>query len=265
MTRAKAWIVGSRALVTGAGGGIGRATAVALAERGAAVAAVDIDAESAETTATACGPGATAHVADVRDRDALAGLLDELGEIDIVGNNAGVGMGGRLTDMSAEDWEWIRGINLDGVVNGCAVFGPPMLERGRGHMVNLSSGLGYTPVATMPAYCTTKAAVFMLSQCLRADWAAYGVGVTAVCPGVINTPIVGRARFVGEHVAEEQRKVEKLFGKGHKPETVATAIIKAIEGDRPVALAGWEAKLGWGMHRFAPLKVQEAMARRGLR
>lgn len=264
MSAARTSIAGSRAVVTGAGGGIGRATAMALAQRGSAVACVDIDAESAKATAERCGPSATAHVADVRDRDALAGLAEELGTVDIAVNNAGVGMGGFFADMTQDDWEWIRSINLDGVVNGCAVFGPPMLERGRGHVVNVSSGLGYTPVANMPGYCTTKAAVLMLSQCLRADWAAQGVGVSAVCPGVINTPIVGRARFCGDDVTGERAKAEKLFGKGHAPEVVAGAIVKAIEADRAVVTAGWEAKLTWGVHRFAPLKVQQALARRGL-
>lgn len=259
-----AWIAGSRAVVTGAGGGIGRATSLALAGKGAAVAAVDIDAESAKATAQACGPEATAHVVDVRDREALAGLLEELGQVDIAVNNAGVGMGGRFSDMSADDWEWIRSINLDGVVNGCAVFGPPMLERGRGHVVNVASGLGFTPVANMPGYCTTKAAVLMLSSCLRADWAADGVGVTAVCPGVIDTPIVGRARFVGDDVDDARKQADMVFRKGHRPELVATAIVKAIEGNRPIALAGAESKAAWWIHRLAPLRAQEALARKGL-
>ena len=258
-----AWIAGSRAVVTGAGGGIGRAVALALAERGAAVAAVDLDGPAAELTAKACGEAATAHEVDVRDRDALAAVLDRLGPVDLLVNNAGVGLGGSLADMTAEDWEWIRSINLDGVVNGCAVFGPPMLARGRGHVVNVSSGLGYTPVGDMAAYCTTKAAVLMLSHCLRADWAAKGVGVSAVCPGVIDTPIVGRARFVGAAV-EQRDRAERLFRRGHRPELVARAVVRAIEQDRPVVTAGWEARLGWALHRVAPVRVQQALARKGL-
>ncbi|MDQ3108021.1 MAG: SDR family NAD(P)-dependent oxidoreductase, partial [Actinomycetota bacterium] len=199
-------IAGATALVTGAGSGIGRATALALAERGATVVCADIVADAAEKTAAACeehgAPGASAHGVDVGDRGAMQTLADEVhathGPLGILVNNAGVGMSGRFADMSEADWLWIRGVNLDGVVNGCAVFAPAMVEAGRGQVVNVSSGLGYTPTATEPAYVTTKAAVLALSQCLRADWSASGVGVSAICPGVINTPIIDRTRFLGE-------------------------------------------------------------------
>lgn len=258
---ARIHIAGARAVVTGAGSGIGRATAHALAGRGATVAAVDIDGDAAARTAAECGAGATAHVADVRDRDALAAL--DLGDVDIAVNNAGVGMSGRFADMTPDDWAWIRGINLDGVVNGCAVWGPPMIERGRGHVVNLSSGLGFMPTVTEVAYCATKAAVLSLSASLRADWAAHGVGVTAVCPGVIDTPIIGRTRFVGGQAAK-RGEAERLFRKGHRPETVAGAIVRSIEGDRGIALAGWESKVGWAFHRLAPFALQQRLATKGL-
>jgi NAD(P)-dependent dehydrogenase (short-subunit alcohol dehydrogenase family) len=99
-------------------------------------------------------------------------------------------MSGRFTDVTAGDWEWIRSVNLDGVVNGCAVFAPGMLARGRGRIVNLSSGLAYLSPRTAPAYVATKAAVLALSRSLRGDFAQYGVGVTAICPGITDTPIV---------------------------------------------------------------------------
>ena len=258
------------ALVTGAGSGIGRATALAFAERGARVLCADIDLASAEKTAAACeergAPAATAHRVDVSDRAALEALAAEVGPVDILVNNAGVGMSGRFNDMSQRDWEWIRGVNLDGVVNGCAVFGPRMVEAGRGQVVNLSSGLGYIPTATEPAYVTTKAAVLALSQCLRADWSGSGVGVTAVCPGVINTPIIDSTRFLGEAGDPERRaRTKKVFRRGHKPESVAKAIVAAVEKDRAIVPVGIEAKAGWWIHRFAPIAVQQAMARQGLR
>ena len=263
-------IPGTTVLVTGAGSGIGRATALAFASRGARLVCVDLHLETAEKAAAACeeagAPSASAHRVDVTDRAALAALADEVDVPGVLVNNAGVGMSGRFNDMSEADWTWIRGVNLDGVVNGCAVFGPRMVEAGRGQVVNLSSGLGYTPTATEPGYVTTKAAVLALSQCLRADWAASGVGVTAVCPGVINTPIIDHTRFLGEAGDPERRaRTTKVFRKGHKPESVADAIVDAVEKDRAIVPVGIEAKAGWWLHRLAPVRVQQAIARQGLR
>jgi NAD(P)-dependent dehydrogenase (short-subunit alcohol dehydrogenase family) len=270
MAAARIEIPGTTVLVTGAGSGIGRATSLAFAARGARLVCVDLHLDAAEKTAAACeeagAPSASAHRADVADRTQLAALADEVGVPGVLVNNAGVGMSGRFTDMTQTDWEWIRGVNLDGVINGCAVFGPAMLEAGRGHVVNLSSGLGYTPTATEPGYVTTKAAVLALSQCLRADWAKSGVGVTAICPGVINTPIIDHTRFLGEAGDPERRaKTTKVFRRGHKPEAVANAIVAAVEKDRAIVPVGFEAKAGWWLHRFGPVRVQQAIARQGLR
>jgi NAD(P)-dependent dehydrogenase (short-subunit alcohol dehydrogenase family) len=257
---ARVWIPATRAVITGAGSGIGRATALALAAKGAVVACVDIDDVAAKATAEACGHGATAHQADVRDRDQLAGLgIEDAG---IVMANAGVGMGGRFTDMSPDDWEWIRSINLDGVVNTCAVWGPGLLERGRGHLVITSSGLGFTPTTGLPAYCATKAAVLSLAASLRADWGQHGVGVTAVCPGVINTPIIEGARFVGDE-GDAKAEATRIFGKGHSPKTVAKAVVRAIERDRGITFPGVESKLAYGIHRFAPFSLQQKLAAKG--
>ena len=142
-------IDGALALVTGASGGIGRATATALARRGARVLCTGRDLESAETTASLCRDAgrreAASYRLDVTDRAGMqalaARIAAEHGPVDIVVNNAGVGLISRFADISAEDWEWIRSVNLDGVVNSCAVFAPGMLARGRGHLVNVSSGL----------------------------------------------------------------------------------------------------------------------------
>jgi NAD(P)-dependent dehydrogenase (short-subunit alcohol dehydrogenase family) len=267
-------LAGAVALVTGAGSGIGAATARAFAERGATVLCADLDLTAAEKTAATCeergAPRAQAYAVDVADRaavEALAATVDtEHGPVGVLVNNAGVGMSGRFTDMSEADWTWIRGVNLDGVVNGCAAFGPSMLAAGRGQVVNLSSGLGYTPTATEPAYVTTKAAVLALSRCLRADWADRGVGVTAICPGVINTPIIDHTRFLGDQDDPEARaRTTKLFRRGHRPEAVAAAIVTAVERDRPVVPVGVEAWLGWSIHRLLPLRAQQALTGLGRR
>jgi NAD(P)-dependent dehydrogenase (short-subunit alcohol dehydrogenase family) len=264
---------GALVLVTGAGSGIGRATAHAFATEGARVLCADRDEASAEKAAAECaelGHEADAYTVDVADRDAVVALAArvsaEHGPLDVLVNNAGVGMSGRLADMSLDDWQWIRSVNLDGVVHGCHAFGPAMVDRGRGHIVNLSSGLGYTPTATEPAYVATKAGVLALSQCLRADWRSSGVGVTAICPGVINTPIIDRTRFLGElSDGKTIDRTKRLFRRGHKPEKVAAAIVDAVRRNRAVMPVGFEAWMGWYLHRFAPLALQQLIARQGLR
>ena len=272
--RGRVELPGALALVTGAGSGIGRSTALLLARRGASVLAVDIDEVAAERTAAECREAgsaiAGARRVDVADRPAMEGLAAEVhgthGPLDVLVNNAGVGLTGRFTDTSLDDWAWIRSINLDGVVHGCALFGPPMLERRRGHVVNVASALGYVATTTEPEYVTTKAGVLALSQCLRADWRREGVGVSTICPGVIDTPIITeRTRFRGDQAsARKRRRMERVFQRGHRPEQVATAIVDAIEHDRAVVPVGWEARAGWLLHRLGPVPLQQLFAR-GLR
>ena len=262
MSRSAVRLDGALAVVTGAGSGIGRATSLALAARGCRVVAVDLDGVAAKATAMACG--GDAEEVDVADRDAMVALADRVGTAEVLVNNAGVGLTGRFLDTTAEDWDWILSVNLHGVIHGCQAFGPAMVARGRGHVVNLSSGLAYTPRATEPAYVTTKAAVLALSQCLRADWGLSGVGVSAVCPGVINTGIIATTRFRGAS-AERRARVQQLFSRGHSPDLVAGAVVTAIERDRPVVPVGAEAVVGWGLHRVLPTRLVDRMARTTLR
>jgi NAD(P)-dependent dehydrogenase (short-subunit alcohol dehydrogenase family) len=258
-------MVNKLVLVTGGGSGIGRATAQAFAAAGATVVVADIDAAAGEKTAVACeerGGVARAEACDVTDAGALADLAERLGPVDVLVNNAGVGMTGRFADMSLDDWRWIRSVNLDGVVNACAAFGPGMIARRSGQVVNVSSGLAYTMRATEAAYVATKAAVLALSRCLRADWAPYGIGVTAVCPGVIATPIVGSTRYLGARGdARTRHRIEKIFRRGHPPEAVARAILAAADRNPAVVPVGWEARLGWHLNRITPLAVQDRLAR----
>src|SRR5205807_5305021 len=169
---------GAVVLVTGAGSGIGASTARRFAQAGSRVAIVDIQGEEAAAIAAeVAGRGGVAHafVCDVADPPAMddlaAQVTDELGPVDVLVNNAGVGLAGPFLEASLEDWQWIRSINLDGVVHGCRSFGPAMAQRGRGHIVNVASGAGYVAHRHMAAYCATKSAVIMLSECLRADLA----------------------------------------------------------------------------------------------
>jgi 2-hydroxycyclohexanecarboxyl-CoA dehydrogenase len=252
-------------VVTGAGSGIGRATAAAFAAVGATVVCTDIDGEAAEKTAALCaerGGSGRAERCDVTDPAAVVALAERTGPVDVLVNNAGVGMTGRFADMSVDDWRWIRSVNLDGVVHTCAAFGPGMIGRRSGQVINISSGLAYTMRASEGAYVATKAAVLALSRCLRADWAPYGVGVTAVCPGVIDTPIVGSTRYLGSRGdARTRSRIERIFRRGHPPEAVARAIVAAVDRNPAVVPVGWEARLGWHLQRVTPLAIQDRLAR----
>jgi 2-hydroxycyclohexanecarboxyl-CoA dehydrogenase len=275
MRRRPIELPGALVLVTGAGSGIGEATSHAFAHRGATVLCADIDSAAAERTAEACarsssgqtvGASGRAYAVDVADREAVMGMAarvaKEHGPLDVLVNNAGVGMSARFLAMAPQDWDWILGINLMGVVHGCQAFGPAMVERGRGQVVNMASGLAYTPRATEPGYVTSKAAVLALTRCLRADWGPSGVGVSAICPGVIATPIIERTRFKGDRAgADTVGKVKQAFAKGHPPELVAEAIVGAVERDRPVVAVGIEARIGWALNGLLPSRVVDAMAR----
>ncbi|HEX5065320.1 MAG TPA: SDR family NAD(P)-dependent oxidoreductase, partial [Myxococcota bacterium] len=199
-------LTGRTALVTGAASGIGRESALAFARRGASLEICDLDAAGLEATAAAVralGRGAVAtHVVDVADAaqmEAFAKAVHaRVPAVDILMNNAGVAMGGSFFDTSLADWRWILGINVMGVVHGCHYFVPAMLARGKGgHVVNVSSGAGYASNASLSAYSTTKFGVVGLSESLRQELAPHGIGVTCICPGIIDTPITRTAKLVG--------------------------------------------------------------------
>ena len=132
-----------------------------------------------------------------------------------------------------------------------------MVELGRGRVVNVSSGLAFHP-GDQPAYGTTKAGIIALSQCVRGDWGRRGIGVSVVCPGVVDTPIIDNTRFVGSPDDREVRaKTARLFRHGHPPAKVAAAIVDAAERDRAFVAVGWEARAGWILHRLVPTGLQQ--------
>lgn len=260
-------INGARVVVTGAGSGIGKATALRCAKTGAGeVACVDIDGRSAEETAAACeaaGAEASAWTCDVSHSDAvreLASALEERAPVDVLVNNAGVGLGGPFLQASVDDWDWLIGVNLNGVAYGCHAFGAGMVERRRGHIVNVASGAAYVMSRDLAAYCASKAAVVALSRCLRADWTTAGVGVSAVCPGVINTPIASRARMVGR-LAERPERTAGALRFGHSPDVVAKAIVRAVERNLEIVPVGLESELAYRLLPFVPGRVRALATR----
>ncbi|MFF6973172.1 SDR family oxidoreductase [Streptomyces tsukubensis] len=264
---------GRLVLVTGAASGIGRATALAFAAAGARVVAVDRDAGGAARTAElarrAGALKAWAEVVDVSDEGAMeklaAKVAGEYGVVDVLVNNAGIGMSGPFLETSSEDWRKVLDVNLWGVIHGCRLFGRQMADRGQGgHIVNIASAAAYQPSRSLPAYGTSKAAVLMLSQSLRAELADRDIGVTAVCPGFINTGITSTSRFTGVDAAEErrrQRRAARLYElRNYPPEKVADAILRAVLRNSAVVPVTPEARGTLLLSRFAP-KVLRGLAR----
>ncbi|RQP95298.1 short chain dehydrogenase [Burkholderia stagnalis] len=255
---------GKVAVVTGAGSGIGRCAALAFAREGATVVAVDIDLASAERTALLLrliGAAAHARRVDVGAADEMAALAGwvgrELGGADVVINNAGIGMAGGIIDTSAAHWERILHVNLWGVIHGSRLFAQQMAARSTGgHIVNTASAAAFGPSRDLPAYATTKAAVLMLSECMRAELAEQGIGVTAVCPGFAETGIMASTQYAGANAQDEARlrkRATKLYQmRGLKPDTVAQAMVDAVLRNRPVVAVGTEAHALRFVGRFMP-------------
>jgi NAD(P)-dependent dehydrogenase (short-subunit alcohol dehydrogenase family) len=230
---------GKVAVVTGAGSGIGRALALALAREGARVVAADVDGAAAEETlrqAAAVGAEGMAVRTDVASREEVATLanrvFDRYGRTHLLLNNAGVVVHGGLESATWEDWQWVMGVNLWGVVHGLLAFLPRMIAGGEGgHVVNTASMAGLIASQGLGVYNTTKYAVVGLSETLAKDLRPYGIGVTVVCPmGVAtriraadrNRPAALRSRAGGD--AGEVT----LIGRTLEPEEVAARTLNAV-------------------------------------
>jgi NAD(P)-dependent dehydrogenase (short-subunit alcohol dehydrogenase family) len=255
-------------IVTGAGSGIGRATAIGFAKLGADVVVSDIDLDAAQATAAMIrghGGRATAYALDVTDPEAWKRFgLDvhaDHGVADVLVNNAGIVVGGRFLDYKPEDWDRQLGVNLMGVVHGCRVIGAQMVERGEGgHIVNIASAAAFTPTPVMSAYSVSKAGVKMLSECLRLEFGPHRIGVTAICPGVINTNIGANGVMVGiepDLIERGKAAAAQLQRLGVRigimsPDLVARAVVRSVRFDLAVVPVRSEAWLGYVASRVAP-------------
>lgn len=188
---------GKIAVVTGGASGIGYGMAVAFADAGMKVVIADI--EGAKAEAVAREVGGLAVVTDVTSLDSVTALrdaaLEAYGRVDVLCNNAGISLRVvPLDELTDADWEWILKVNLDGVVNGLLAFLPGLKAQGSGHIVNTSSMAGMVPIPGLGAYVVTKYAVCAISDVLRLEAGAYGVGVSVLCPGNVNTGILESER-----------------------------------------------------------------------
>lgn len=246
---------GRVAAITGAGSGIGRALAVELSRRGAHLALSDVDEEGLAATVGMCeghGIKVTSTQVDVADRAAMEAWAEQVvadhGNVNLIFNNAGVGLGATVASMSYDDFEWLMSINFWGVVHGTKAFLPHLVASGEGHIVNISSVFGLIPIPSQSAYNAAKYAVRGFTDALRIELgqADGNVSCTTIHPGGIKTNIARNSRlddtapdFYGtaEQAHEDFDKLALTT-----PEKAAHQILKAVERNRRRALIGPDAK-----------------------
>ena len=248
------------AAVTGAAGGLGRALALELAGRGAHLALADVDEAGLRETAAAAeqaGVRASAHRIDVADprqverfAEAAAGAH---GAVHLLVNNAGVALGGPFEAQSAENLDWLLGINLGGTVHGCRAFPPHLRRAGEGHVVLISSVLGLFGAPGLAAYCASKAAVSGFGEALRQELQGTGIGVSVIYPGSLRTGIARRGRWAGADApGRREEAVRFLAARGLAPERAARRIVRAVLRGEPRVLIGPDARLADLLHRVSP-------------
>ncbi len=244
-------------LVTGAASGIGRATALEFARQGSHIIIADIDEKGIAATAdeiTSLGREVLAVKTDVSRKDEIEALvrksLEKFGHVDILINNAGVGMTAEIRDMDIQDWEWIMGINLWGAIYTLHYLLPHMTGRGSGHIINVASAVGLVSfVPIQAAYTITKFALVGLSDVLRTELHRFGIGVTAVCPGSVKTNLFQTSKYKGFKKEVLMTVPDFMFA---SPEKVARKIVRAVKRDQAVVIITALAKLIYLIKRISP-------------
>ncbi len=207
---------------------------------------------------------------DVRDDAAVRGLVDDIvardGHLDFVFNNAGLALGGRTHEMQKEHWDRVMDVNINGVVNGVLAAYPVMIEQGHGHIVNTASGAGLAPAVLTAAYTTTKHAVVGLSTALRPEAAAYGVRVSVLCPGVIETPILDKhqpsdlAARASEAITP-RRYLETVGLSPMSADRFAARALRQVARNKAIIVVPGSARALWYLQRVSPGLVERISRR----
>ena len=256
---------GKTAVITGAGSGIGRSTALLLARHGARVHLADINVAAAEAVVAEVERGAgsaVAHTLDVADPASVEALAEAVfaadGHVDVLHNNAGIGHGANIEATTVEDWQRVIGINLLGVAYGVQSFVPRMLRQGRpASVINTASMAGIVPTAKMAPYCASKFGVVGLSEALNAELSGRGIHVSAICPGIIDTPIIATGIMRGEVAAIQEKASEFYARRGASPDEVAQAVLRTIAKHRLiVTVPRRQVTIPYLLHRLSPRLTQ---------
>ncbi|MEO1039776.1 MAG: SDR family NAD(P)-dependent oxidoreductase [Pseudomonadota bacterium] len=254
--------LGRTAVITGAASGIGRALAAALAARGAHLALADVDANRLDQVGAVLASNdrrVTTTWLDVSSRSAVKAFADEVerqhGEAHFLFNNAGVGVGGEFERVSEADFDWLMGINFDGVVSMTRAFLPMMRQVDAAQIVNISSIYGVIAPAGQTAYSASKFAVRGFSNALRHELEGDSVGVTVVHPGGINTRIAENARAPEDASEDEIRRGREMAKRFliMAPERAADIILRGVERRRGRVLVGRDAHALAIMERLWPV------------
>lgn len=245
---------GAVAVITGGASGMGRAFAERFGSAGCRLVLADIEEPALEAAvAELASNGITASgiitdVSDERSMDEFAEhVIAEHGRVDLLFNNAGVGAGGTIDTLTTEDWQWVLGVNLWGVIHGLRVFLPHMLEQDFGHVINTGSIAGHTSYARMASYNASKHAVVTISETLYAELHQRGsaVGVSVLCPGIVNTNILDSERNRPEAlmqplIADEESEAlemlqtvaQEIYSEALDPRIVAETVYEAVSEGR---------------------------------
>ncbi|WP_354697960.1 putative oxidoreductase EphD [Paraconexibacter sp. AEG42_29] len=270
MPSAPRTVTDKRCFITGAASGIGRATAIATAARGGRVLLTDINAAGLEETAaqiTASG-GTVDYVkaVDISDHAAVVAMAAEIhdahGSMDVVMNVAGISIWGAVENLEHEHWQRLVDINLMGPIHVIECFVPPMVEARRGgHLVNVSSAAGLFGLPWHAAYSATKFGLRGISEVLRFDLRRHGIDVHLVCPGGVDTPLVGTVEIAGvdKDDPKMRKMVQRFQAHAESPDSVAGSILEGLEKGRYMVFTSRDIQVGYFFQRKFALPYELVM------
>ena len=249
---------GKTALITGGASGIGASLAYLMGKYGCHVIVADIQNQLAAQVVVKiknAGGSAQSVSLDVRNHQEFSRIISDIGTLDFLFNNAGVGVGGYFSDHELEDWKVAIDINLYGVIHGVRSGYETMRKQGFGHIINTASMAGLVPSPAMPAYSASKSAVISLSNTLRSEAAEFGIKVSVLCPGAVVTPILDgggiNGRMPTEIPSAQQAEIFESLGP-ISPELFAKKVLSQIARNKAIIIVPAKLRVLWWFERIFP-------------